>query len=86
MAKALTNVRHLLGDEKFRYQLLSRMQSDCKFYLGYGNRHAKYLWALDEKEHIEAMKELYNSFDDDKKPEWISMEEIEEYEKQMVAA
>ena len=29
------------------------------------------------------MKELYNKFPKDKKPEWITLEDIEEYEKEM---
>jgi hypothetical protein len=74
----------LKQDEKFRYQLLSRMQMDCDYYLGHGNRSPKHLWANDEKEQIQDMKDLYNSFDDDKKPEWITLTDIEEYEKKML--
>lgn len=37
------------------------------------------------EEHIEDMKKLYNSFPDERKPEWLSMEEIETYEKEMKA-
>jgi len=29
--------------EEFRYMLLSRMASDCEYFLGFGNRCAKYL-------------------------------------------
>ena len=70
--------------EEFRYQLLSRLQMDCEYYLGNGNRHPKDLWSGDEKSHIADMKALYNSFKEDKKPEWISMEDISKYEKQMI--
>ena len=45
----------LKHDETFRYQLLSRMVEDCNYYLGYGNRNAKDLWANDEWEQIEIM-------------------------------
>jgi len=64
----------LKQDEKFRYQLLSRLQMDCNYYLGYGNRNIKQLWSQNEKEQIETMKELYNSFTQDQKPEWLTME------------
>lgn len=47
---------------KFNYQMLSRLQSDCKYYLGYGNRHKKHLYFSDEQQHINEMKKLYNSF------------------------
>lgn len=70
--------------EKFNYQLLSRLQSDCKYYLSYGNRNEKHLWAGDEQEQINKMKELYNSFADDKKPEWLTYEQILQYEKLMI--
>lgn len=70
--------------DRFNYMMLSRLESDCKYYLGNGGRSKKYLWADDEDEHIDEMKKIYNSFDDDKKPEWLSWEEILEYEKQMI--
>ena len=73
----------LRKDDKFRYQLLSRLKSDCDYYLGNGNRNDKHLWAGNVKDQIQTMKDLYNSFSDDMKPEWISMEDIENYEKEM---
>lgn len=69
---------------KFEYQLLDRLKMDCDYYLGNGNRYAKHLWAGNEKEQIEKMKELYNIFPEDQKPEWLTLEQIEEYEKQML--
>lgn len=71
------------GDDKFRYLLLGRMQQDCYYYLGNGDRNTKHLWAKDEKEQIQIMKDLYLSFPSEKKPEWITMEEIREYEEKM---
>jgi len=72
------------ADEKFRYQLLNRMQGDCDYYLGNGNRSRNALWAENEKEQIEVMKKLWNSFADDEKPEWLSWEGILNYESKMV--
>ncbi|MDR1502276.1 MAG: hypothetical protein LBT43_07465 [Prevotella sp.] len=66
-------------DEEFRYMFLSRLQCDCNYHLGYGNRNNKHLWAGDEQKQIELMIELYNSFKPDKKPEWITMEKIHAY-------
>lgn len=74
----------LSHDARFRYQLLSRMQGDCDYYLGYGNRYAGHLWAGNEKDQIEAMKELWNSFPQNAKPEWLSMDDIREYERKML--
>lgn len=65
------------------YMLLDRLRQDCDYYLGNGNRHTKHLWAGDEKKQIEKMIELYNSFTEEEKPEWISLEDIKNYAKQM---
>lgn len=70
-------------EPKFRYMMLDRMRQDCDYYLGYGNRNAKQLWAGDEKAQIENMKALWNSFPEEDKPEWLTWEDILEYEKQM---
>ena len=64
-------------DSVFRYQLLDRLRSDCEYYLNYGNRHPKSLWAGDEKLQIE--------FKEDEKPEWLTMDKILEYSKRMIA-
>ncbi|WP_279145992.1 MULTISPECIES: LPD11 domain-containing protein [Clostridium] len=79
------NIEDILKhSEEFRYRLLSRMESDCKYYLGYGNRCKKHLWAGNEKKQIGIMKELYNSFPADKKPEWLTYRQILSYETRMV--
>lgn len=70
--------------EKFNYMMLSRLESDCRYYLVNGNRCVKHLWAGDEKKQIEEMKRIYNSFADDKKPEWLTWEQILEYERLMI--
>ena len=71
-------------DSQFRYMLLSRLQSDCEYYLNHGNRHPKCLWAGNEAEQIEFMTRLYDSFKDDEKPEWLTMDKIMEYSKEMI--
>ena len=70
-----------LNENKGDYMLLSRLQSDCEYFLKAGGRSESSLWAGSVKEQIEKMKELWNSLD--KKPEWLSMEDIEKYEKEM---
>ncbi len=71
-------------DKRFRYMLLSRMQSDCDYYLNYGGRHPKSLWAGDEARQIEFMTRLHESFGDDEKPEWLTMEQIRQYASEML--
>lgn len=80
------NMKNLQNETpKNRYLLLARMQSDCKYYLGFGKRNPAHLWSTDEREQIQNMKLLYNSFPADEKPDWISMEEIEYYELRMIS-
>lgn len=74
----------LKGDATFRYMMLGRFKSDCDYYLGFGSRSSNVLRAKDEKEQIENMKTLYNSFDEKDKPKFLTWEEILEYEKKML--
>lgn len=68
---------------EFNYMMLDRMRTDCDYFLSYGNRDSKFLWAGNAEDQIGYMKALWNSFDNDCKPEWLSMEDILNYEKQM---
>jgi hypothetical protein len=69
------------NNQQFQYMMLGRLVSDCEYYLGNGGRNPKNLWALEEKEHISEMKKIYNQLE--VKPEWLSMEDIKEYESKM---
>lgn len=60
--------------ERFKYMMLGRLRLDCDAHLGVSNRKIK-----DVKSHIVEMKELWNSLK--VKPEWLSYEEILNYEK-----
>lgn len=70
------------GLASFDYQLLARLQQDCDYYLGHGNRSRKHLWAGGEAEQIAKMKELYSGLKE--KPEWISLDDIDTYEARML--
>lgn len=69
--------------DPFKYQLLDRMLQDCRYFLGYGNRHRKYLWSLNEKEQIHNMRALWISFPISGKPEWLTLADMARYEKEM---
>lgn len=73
-------------DKSFRYQMLSRLQMDCNYYLGNGTRYVGHLWAGTVEKHIEEMKKGWNSFAEDEKPEWLTWENILNYEKEMKKA
>lgn len=66
-----------------RYSLLSRMQSDCEYFLGHGNRCERLLWGLTVEKHIRCMKILYLIFPINLKPEWLTMNDILSYEIRM---
>jgi hypothetical protein len=47
---------------RFNYMMLSRMQSDCEYFLGHGNRNKSRLNGDSVEAHIITMKGLYDSF------------------------
>lgn len=71
-------------DHKFTYQMLDRLKTDNEYWLGNGNSADKHLWAGNPKDQIAEMRKLYNSLPDDKKPEWLTEKDIDEYEKKML--
>jgi len=68
-------------EQTYTYMLLSRLQSDCEYFLNWGHRSINNLYYKDVNKHIEEMKNLWNSLLI--KPEWLSYEEIENYQKEM---
>jgi len=70
-------------DQRGDYMLLGRLQSDCDYFLGFGNGNEGRLWAGNVKDQIAEMKSIYNRLE--VKPEWITMKDINKYERQMKA-
>ena len=64
----------------FQFTMLGRLLSDCKYYLGAGNRYAPNLWAWNERDQLDIMRELCATL----KPDWLTLEQIDELEKQMI--
>ena len=69
------------AQQEFEYQLLSRLKADCEYYLKWGGRSVTHLWAGNVEAQIAKMKELWNVLET--KPRWLTMEQINEYERQM---
>jgi hypothetical protein len=67
---------------QFEYMMLNRLQSDCEYFLNYGCGSERVLPSKDVEEHISRMKELWNKLP--VKPEWLTYEQIEQYEKDML--
>ena len=70
------------SDQSFNYQLLGRLQQDNEYFLGNGNGSTKHLWAGNVKDQIKKMKEIFKTLKE--KPKWITMKDINNYEKQML--
>lgn len=70
-------------DNKHTYMMLGRLQMDNDYFLGNGNRGERNLWAGNVDGQIEEMKKLWNSLPENGKPEWLSMEDILDYERKM---
>lgn len=68
----------------FQYMMLGMMKSRCDYYLGYGNRNPHHLSGEDVTSHISAMKRRWNALPHDCKPEWLTWEQILEYEAKML--
>lgn len=71
-------------DKAFEYSMLGRLKSDCDYFLGNGNGYEGHLWAHTVEAQIKEMRDRWNAFEDDEKPEWLTMEQIDEYEKLML--
>ena len=70
-------------EPKFRYMMLSRMKQDCDYYLGNGNRSINHLWAGNEVDQIANMKTIWDTFEADGKPEWLTLDELINYSRKM---
>lgn len=73
----------LCHDDTFKYQMLSRLQSDCEYFLNNGNYHVPHLWAGNINKQIQTMNLIYDSFSQEKKPVWINKETIQMYKDRM---
>lgn len=77
--------------DSYNYQLLSRLRSDCDYYLGACAEHGvdmdaaqKHLWAGSIEAQVSKMRELYAQLPEP--PEWLSADGIDRYERDMLSA
>lgn len=74
-------VRHA---REYDYMMLSRLQSDCDYFLGYGNGYEGHLYYKEVNRHCDEMKKLHDSFSENDEPEWLTIEQIEKYRADMI--
>lgn len=65
------------------YMMLSRLKSDCDYFLGNGNGCEDVLYYRNVDAHCDAMDKLYNSLAENEKPEWLTFEQIRKYRMSM---
>ena len=65
------------------YRMLGRLKQDCEYFLGYGAGNEDALYYKNVAAHCDAMEKLWNSFEAEDKPEWLTMEQIQEYRDKM---
>ena len=73
-------MRKMKEDAKVDYQLLDRLKGDCEYSIKQA-KSIKPLWGKTVDAHIAKMKELWNKLKE--KPEWLSMKDINEFEKKL---
>lgn len=69
-------------NKDYAYMMLGRLKMDNDAYLD-GVRTENRLWAGNIHDQIEEMKKLWNGLPSPEKPEWLSMEDILDYEVKM---
>ena len=76
---------------EFQYMMLGRLIEDCRAFFGDGRgdrsmdcryHNECFIWGSSIKHLVSRMKELWNQIPEDIKPEWMTWEEVEEFEKQ----
>lgn len=80
----ITENERLQDKFKHEYMMLSRLQGDCMGYLSEGDwryRQPSRIWAGDEQKQIDEMRRLWDILPI--KPEWLTIEQINEYALQM---
>ena len=70
-------------DPKFRYMMLDRLRQDCDYYIRNNFKTGNSLWAKDANAQIAHMKALWKTFPEKDTPEWLTWEDILDYERRM---
>jgi hypothetical protein len=65
--------------------MLGRLQMDCEYFLGHGNRNEKHLWAGNVKDQLIEIDKLWEALPDEAKPEFLTPDQIEDYKLKMNA-
>ena len=87
----LTEKERRMRAYQFQYMILSQMSNDAEGYFGKSGdperdkfdcryRNRNFIWGQDIHVLINGLKEYWNKIPEDLKPEWLTWEQIEEWE------
>lgn len=71
-------------EPRFRYMMLDRLRQDCEYSLNRCGGSENVLWAKDAKAQIAHMKALWKTFPEKDTPEWLTWEDILEFERRLI--
>ena len=84
---AIAQINHVIETheptDKYKYMLLDRLKTDCSYYLGAGNRNPGTLWAGSVGTHLDCMRLLWNSFPEEDRPEWLTLDDLGNFAQEM---
>ena len=90
----ITDREKRMKQYQFQYMMLGRLISDCRAFFGDGRedessdcryKNECFIWGKDIKVLVVEIKKLWHQIPEDIKPEWMTWEEVEEFEKQAEA-
>lgn len=70
--------------KQFQYMMLSRLQGDCKTHFSAFSPSCRIKTKESKDGIIKEMKALWEQFTESEKPEWITLEEILDYERRFL--
>ena len=62
--------------DKFTFDMLARLKSDCDYYLGHGHASYKVLWGKTPYDHCNEMARLLLSIPEEERPLWLTQNDI----------
>ena len=71
----------LRHDERYRYMMLGRLQTDCLYCIDHGA--ILRLFGGNVRNHIKYMDAIWHSFPKSGKPKWCKLKDIKEYGRQL---
>lgn len=81
MTNTNTNATANANRDKETHMLLARCLSDCRYFLGSGNRNDACLFGGSVAKHIATMRNLYGCME--VKPVWLDASDIDYFEMEM---